>query len=69
MSVTPPDTPDKIVAADLRNQLDEVGSAAQEAIAESQAQLLSYVLVATIAAVWIAYRLGKRRGRRAARHE
>ena len=66
MSVTPPDKPDKIVAADLRDKLDEVGSAAQEAIAESQAQLLSYVMVATIAAVWIAYRLGKRRGRRAA---
>ncbi len=66
MSTTPPDAPDKIVAADLRDKLDEIGSAAQEAIAESQAQLLSYVIVATVAAVWIAYRLGKRRGRQGA---
>ena len=58
---------DKITAADVRDKLDEVGCAAQEALAQNQAQLLSSAMLATIAAVWIAYRLGRRRGRRAAR--
>lgn len=66
MSPTPPDTPDKIAASDVRDKLDEFGSAAQEAIAESKAQLFSYALVGTVVAVWVAYKLGKRRGRRMA---
>ena len=67
MSAKPPQTPDKITAADLRNKLDEVGFAAQETLAESQAQLLSGAIATTMVVVWIAYRLGKKRGRRAAR--
>jgi len=69
MSAKPPQTQDKITDADLRDKLDEVGSTARETLAESQAQLVSGAVTVTIAAVWIAYWLGKRRGRRAAHHD
>ncbi len=66
MSETPPTKTADITAADIGDKLDELGSAAETALIKNQAKLISSGIFFTIAAIWVAHRLGKRRGRREA---
>lgn len=56
-----------ISTADLKQKMDELSSAASAALAQSQVRIFTTGAIITIAGIWLAYRLGRRRGRREAR--
>lgn len=53
----------RISAADVRDKMNEVSTAVREAATNSQATVIPAILGLATAGVWIAYRLGRRRGR------
>lgn len=59
-----PTTDEKITTADLKEKMDELGSAASRTLMENQARLYVAGMLITVAGIWLAYRLGRRRGRK-----
>ncbi len=62
-----PTADEKIKTADLKQKMDELGSAASRTLAENQARLYVAGMLITVAGVWLAYRLGRRQGRKQGR--
>jgi hypothetical protein len=52
---------------DLRRKMDELSNAVSRTMVEHQTRRYTTALMVTVGGIWIAYRLGRRRGRRESR--